>query len=262
MVTQADRDIERILRIIRKVDAEEPKRSDPTIVLEEIDEAEHQPNEVPLPPPPAYITPKSLFSHPDTHPIALDVALIVKHGADWLVWEPEVLHRQIEKDFGPLSDLNMAKIQACKTLHVSESFWDEWQVFGWCTMAFNGVFPDFEVMQVPNVAQVAISVDIANRIRDDQRWSDEVVLYMQTVLEHESLVVPIPPIDFLKLDTEPYDVNVEAIKKRWPDVRISGKAPTGETVEDEQLRHMLEVYTHLEASRNRLRAQLPLAQHA
>lgn len=255
----ADRDIERILRIVRKVDAEEPKKEDPTIELEEVDKEEHQPSEVSLPPLPTNVTTKTLFSHPDSHPIILDIALIVKDAADWLTWEPEVLQQQIERNFGPLSDLNMAKVQACKTLHISEQFWNEWHVFGWCAMAFNGIFPDFDVLQVPNVSQLAIAVDIANRLRDDVKWSEEVKLYIQTVFEHESIVVPIAPLDFVVVDTEPYDVNVADIKARWPEVRVSGKAPEGDSIEDEQLRRMLEVHQHLEASRNRLRSQLPLA---
>jgi len=262
MSAVAESDIDRILRITRRVDSEEPKKEDPTIELEEIDKSEHQHNEVSLPPLPTNITRKTFFSHPDSHPIALDIALIVKHGVEWLGWEPEVLHRQIEADFGPLSDLNMSKIQACKTLHLGEPYWNEWHVFGWCTMAFNGIFPDFDTMQVPNVSQVAISVDIANRLRDDVKWSDEVRLYIRTVFEHESIVVPTPPLDFVDIDTSHYDVNVQAIKQQWPGVRVSGKAPTDASVEDEQLRRMLEVHLHLEASRNRLRSQLPLVQHA
>jgi len=57
-------------------------------------------------------------------------------------------------------------------------------------------------------------------------------------------------------------MNCEDIKRRWIDVRRSGKAPTGMTDEDEQLRRMLAVYEHLTESRLRLRQQLPLVHHA
>jgi len=123
-------------------------------------------------------------------------------------------------------------------------------------MALNGVPPDFEVMQVPTVAQCMIAVDIANRVRDDVDWSTEVKTYIAIVHRHDEILVPQAPLDFVKVDTDGLPIDVPNILKRWRDVRTSEKPPIGDTVEDEQLRRMLDVYKILEDSRANLRQQL------
>src|SRR5580658_669600 len=102
-------------------------------------------------PDPGGVTAGNIWRHPDAHPIVLDLLLIRRYGPEWLLLEPETLQSIIPEDFGTqtLSDLNLSKLQACKTAHVVESFWQRWEVFTWCAMSFNGEFPDFEIMQVP-----------------------------------------------------------------------------------------------------------------
>lgn len=208
------------------------------------------------------VTAENFWRHPDAHPVVLDFQLLKKYGAEWLTWEPETLELQIPKDFGAqsLSDLNLAKIQACKTLHLVDSFWQRWEVFVWCTMALNGVFPDFDIMQVPTVAQCMVSVDIADHIRKDLRFTEEVRTYLDALHRHEGVLVPLAPLTFVNVDTREIHVDVDAIKKRWPDVQ--GKPVTGDTMEDEQLRRMLISKHFLEESRTRLRQQMRLVAHA
>jgi len=105
--------------------------------------------------PPAAVTAKNIWHHPDAHPIALDMFMLRQYGPEWLRWEPETLQHVVPEDFktSALSDMNLAKLQACKTLYLVDSFWERWEVFVVCLMPFNGVFPDFQVMQVPTVAQ-------------------------------------------------------------------------------------------------------------
>jgi len=205
------------------------------------------------------VTRSNIWHHPDAHPIALDLALLNKYGADWLDWEPETLQHVIPQDFGTpsLSDLNIAKIQACATLHLVDTFWQRWEVFLWCTMAFNSEFPDFRAMQVPAVGQVLISCDIANRIRDEVEWTDEVKEYVAAVFHHDDIFLALPPADFAHL-TVPAVINAGELAKRWTDVRFAGKAPTGDTILDEQLRRLLSVNDYLEESRTRLQKQLAL----
>ena len=221
-----------------------------------------QPNEVPAPPITSRVTAKTLFSHPDAHPLVLDLALLRHYGIDWLEWEPETIRHYTAGEIGQISDLNLSKVMACKTLHLVDSFWKQWEVFVWCTMPLNAVFPDFQVMQVPSVAQTAVAVDIAKRIRTDVEWSNEVKLFMATVFRHDDIFYPIPPLDFVHIDIDGLPIDQEEIKKRWPSVRVSHKAPTDETITDEQLRRLLSVQEYLDESRARLRAQLPLVHHA
>lgn len=205
------------------------------------------------------VTKNNIWQHPDAHPIALDLAMLGKYGPEWLDWEAETIQLAIPQDFATssLSDLNLSKLQACKTLHLVDTFWQRWEVFLWCTMSFNSEFPDFKAMQVPAVGQVLVSCDMAARIRDDVEWSEEVKEFIADVFKHDDIYLPLPPCDFIKLEA-PAIVDVAALAADWPKVRSSGKAPTGSTIQDEQLRRLLSVNDYLEESRTRLQKQLAL----
>lgn len=204
----------------------------------------------------------NIFRHQHAHPIVLDVLLSQQYGPEWLVWEAETIEHRVPQDFkSTVSQLNLSKVQAVRTLHLVDSFWHRWEIFCWCCMPMNDIFPDFDVMQVPTVAQCVLSVDVANRVRDDMAWSDEMKAYLSMVHRHDEILVPQPPLEFVRVDTDGFPIDVPDILKRWPDVRVLNRAPTGQTVEDEQLRRMLDVHQMLEASRYRLQQQLKQVVH-
>lgn len=207
------------------------------------------------------VTADNLFRHPDAHPIVLDLVMIRKYGPEWLDWEPESLEHIIPHDFGvqPASAVNLGKLNACKALHLVDSFWERWEVFAWCTMGLNGVFPDIQIMQVPTYAQALVAADIANRIREDVAWSEEMKLYLQAVMKFDGVLMPIPPLEFVTPAAT--ESEVVAIDKQWDAVRASDHAPGGGTVVDEQLRRMLGANQFLEESRTRLRQQMELVPH-
>jgi hypothetical protein len=209
------------------------------------------------------VTSQNLFRHPDAHPLVLDLALLKRYGPDFLLWEPETLEIRIPQDFhvSEVSDLNMAKVQACKTLHLVDTFWDRWEVFCWVTASLNGMFPDFESMQVPTVTQCSIAVDIAKRIRDDVEWSTEVKAFIEQVFRFEGIFCPQPPLDFVSIDTDGLVVDCAEVQKYWPEVLARKSAPQEETIVAEQLRRLLLVHQALEENRVLLRSQLPLVQH-
>ena len=124
----------------------------------------------------APVSHKNLFVHHDTHPVVFDVALLAKYDLNWFVWDPQTLWREIKDDFRvpSISDHTCAKIQALKTLHINEWFWTKWEVFCWITQALNNNIPDFQVIQKPTVAQLFNAVDIAEMVRSDEQFSQEV----------------------------------------------------------------------------------------
>lgn len=205
------------------------------------------------------VTAANIWRHPDAHPIALDMLMLRQYGPEWLGWEPETLGVLIPEDFKTetLSDLNLSKLQACKVLHLVDSFWHHWEVFLACLMPFNNEFPDFHVLQVPTVAQCLVACDVANRIRDDVAWSEEVRVFIAQVYHHDGIYAPMPPADFVSL-TVPEVIDEKKVVERWPEVRASGRPPAGTSHEDEQLRRLLIANTFLEESRTRLNQQLRL----
>jgi len=249
----------RFLEALQSLGVKEGSEPGVTEEVETVDkDKEKGTTHVPLPP--SRVSSANLFTHPEAHPIVLDMALIRKYGVEWMEWEPETLEIRIPEDFkvNGVSDLNLSKIQACKTLHLVDSYWQRWEVFGWCTMSFNGVFPDFNVMQVPTVGQVLVSVDTANRIREDVAWSQEVQEYIRAVYRHDGIVCTQPPADFVH-NIPSGSVDTEEVDRLWHEqVRISRKAPTGEGYVDEQLRRILAVDNYLEEYRTRLHQQIGL----
>lgn len=235
--------------------------SDETEVVEDVDHDVEKASTTGPSPLLGKVTFDNIFRHPDAHPIVLDLIMLRKYGPEWLDWEAETIEYVIPHDFGvqPASGVNLGKLNACKALHLVDSFWERWEVFAWCTMGLNGMFPDIQVMQVPTVAQCLVAADIANRIREDVSWSEEMKLYLQTVFKFEGTFVPQPPLEFVPVIAPAHDV--EEIDKRWDSVRAGGRAPGGETVVDEQLRRMLTQYQYLEESRARLRQQMELVPH-
>ena len=204
-------------------------------------------------------TPINLFQHPESHPVVLDLALLRKYGPEWMEWESETLRWQIPQDFrtSEVSDLNIQKLQALKTLHYNDTFWQRWEVFNWCTQPFNYCYTDFEILQPPSTAQMMVSLDTAARVRADVEWSEEVQEFMKTACRFDGVFCPPEPLDFLEVGTQHGLLDCDVVNVRWPEVKKTDQMPTEQTSEAEQLRRNLDVYRFLTRNRERLQAQLP-----
>lgn len=126
--------------------------------------------------PEAHFSTKNLFVHHDTHPLVLDIKLIDKYGNDWFEWSPETLWREIMDDFRTpsISDHVKSKIQAVKTVHLSDWTFGKWEVFSIVTQALNNNIPDFEIMRKPTISQLFAVVDIMTMIRGDVEFNQEI----------------------------------------------------------------------------------------
>jgi len=197
-----------------------------------------------------------LFQRPDTHPLILDILLLRRYGPEWFYWEPETLAVALPRDFSTseVSELNLHKLQAVRTLHLATSPWTEWEVFTWCCMALTGVLPDFDVMQAPTAAQSLVAIDLFNRVRQDVEWSEEVKAFLAIAWKLDGILCTIPPADFITIDTHDLVVDCAEVMRRWPQA-VAGTSPTRATVEDEQLRRLLSIHRELEDSRSRFLRQ-------
>lgn len=215
-------------------------------------------------PPPRLPTTINLFQHPSAHPLILDLALLKKYGPEWLTWAVETLLWRVPQDFrtATISDLNLGKIQAVKTLHYVDDFWTRWEIFNWCTAPFNNLFADFKSMQVPSVAQMAVAVDVASRIRSNVPWSDELKAFMATNCQFEGVFYPPEILRFLDVKATTEFVDLDKIGLEWPAVMASDQMPTADTIVAEQLRRTLAVHRFLKESQERLTTQLRMVANA
>ena len=203
----------------------------------------------------------NLLQHPHTHPIALDMLYLRKYGPDWLRWEPEtVMLRSRAELKQEISRLNMHKLMACKALHMVDTYWRQWEIFLWCTSAFNGVPPDFDVMQVPTAAQVLLSVSTANRIRNDVPWAEELRSYLSVVFTHDGVFCPLPPCDFVEVRGSDYGVDCDEVAAAYRRFRDSG-VESKSLIIAEQVRKRVTLQDILSADDLALEAQLRMVEY-
>jgi len=150
-------------------------------------------------------TSRSIFSHPDAHPVALDMVLLKNFQLDWLSWLPETLFKEIEMTFSTsIADINRVKILAAQTLHVTDAFWNSWEIFEKTIWSLNGMTPNVKVMQPPDLSILMSGVDIADSIRQET-YGDEVSRYCAAVFMNENVHYAPKPLDFCELYVaEPY----------------------------------------------------------
>ncbi len=143
---------------------------------------------------------RNLFTHQDTHPVVIDFALLKTFGPVWFSWETPTLYQEIQKTFSTqISEHSRSKIQAVKTIHVSDSVWTSWQVFEKVVQALNGNIPKWEFMQAPSLDQLFAGLDIIEALRHET-FSDEVKAYMAAaVLQEDVFFVP-PPLSFIQTE--------------------------------------------------------------
>jgi len=178
----------------------------------------------------APITHRNLFVHHDTHPIVFDLALLAEYDTSWFEWEPATLWREIKEDFHvpSISGHACAKIQAIKTLHINEWFWDKWEVFCWVTQALNNNIPDFQVIQKPSIAQIINAVDIATMVRSGEEFNQEVQSWTAACIVDEGVYYVPPPVEYCqdeilelltveKLEDDPKK-EIAAVEKRFKEV--------------------------------------------
>jgi hypothetical protein len=149
-------------------------------------------------PPLKPVTSKNLFSNPDTHPYVLDLALLRQFQFGWFGWLPETLFFEIEQTFKTsIAEVNRLKILAVQSMHVTDAFWEQWEIFEKTLGALNGTVPRLDVMQPPDASFLLAGVDMANAIRKEE-FSDEIGRYVAACLLFEHITYAPPPLEFAK----------------------------------------------------------------
>lgn len=143
---------------------------------------------------------RNLFTHQDTHPVVIDFALLKTFGPVWFSWETPTIYQEIQRAFSSqISEHSRSKIQAVKTIHVSDAVWTSWQVFEKVVQALNGNIPKWEFMQAPSLDQLYAGIDIIDALRRET-YNDEVKAYMAAAVLNEDVFFVPPPLSFLQME--------------------------------------------------------------
>ena len=219
---------------------------------------------------PSPVIRKTLFVHHDTHPVVYDVALLKEYNTEWFVWESETLWTEILRDFKvpSISDHAKTKIQAIKTLHISEAFWTEWEVFGWIAQALNNNIPDWQTIQKPSPGQMMNAVDIATMVRAGETFSSEVSGYAAASLLDEGILYAPDNLRFCQYAIDAYaadkkvadyDQLIKSTKHRYQQLFISpDTVQLEETPEDVQVAKLRVAWDYMSKRRAQLKEQLLL----
>lgn len=158
--------------------------------------AEQAPPKEETPQAPRALTQRSVFSHPDAHPFVLDLVLLKHFDLEWLEWLPDTLFKEIELTFGTsIAEVNRLKILATQNLHVTDSFWDQWEVFEKVIASLNGIIPRVGFIQPPDLGLLMAGVDMANEVRKET-FSEEVSRYCAGVFLYENVHYAPEPLSF------------------------------------------------------------------
>jgi len=148
---------------------------------------------------PRPVTQRNLFENPESHPVLLDAALLKTFGVEWFPWLAETLFHEIEQTFKTsIADVNRLKIMTVQTLHVTDSFWEEWEIFEKVINSLNNIPPMLGVMQPPDAGMLLAGVDIVNQVRKEE-FSEEVARYTAACFLHDNVFYAPPPCDFAQL---------------------------------------------------------------
>ena len=148
------------------------------------------------------LTISTLFGHHDAHPVVLDLVLLRQFGPEWLGWEPETVWSEVERAFGEVnrragwrvtvSEHNRSKIQALRTLHTVNTFWNTWEVFVPVVLSLNNIVPRFDILHKPSLAQMMAGVDITNILRPHSFSGDVAPFVAACVLDDGVCWLPEP----------------------------------------------------------------------
>lgn len=225
----------------------------------------------------APVTKTNIWVHHDAHPVVLDVLLLNQYKTEWFTWSPETLWKEIKEDFRvpSIHDHVKAKIQAMKTLHITDSFWKQWEVFCWINQALNNNIPDFRVLQKPSLSQLLNSVDIATLTRNDSVFALDIQDFVAAAVVEDGVFYVPEPIQFCqdeietlltRIQIEDASSTIKAVQKRFdelrsygPDFWTSTTAPVlEENVVDVQAAKLLVAWNYLSMRRQQMQKQLEL----
>jgi len=139
------------------------------------------------------------FTDAETHPLVLYLICEGHLDKEWKTWISDTITQEIKRIFGvEILDSNLNKLLSAKTLAISDTFWDAWEIFKNGILALNGQPVSTQVMVCPNSAFLINGVEIASLIRK-QTYDQEVARFAAACLLYEDIHYAPPPLDFCQI---------------------------------------------------------------
>ena len=127
------------------------------------------------------------------HPVPVEVLLLDAFGPDFWEWEIETLRVELQRTFrASPPQFNMDCIQALRTIHMSNAWYQDWVLFEKTVAGLNNVPVSFQHGQKPTMGQLMAAVEAINEIRPVD-FSLEVQLYSAAVVLDDG-AYPVPAL--------------------------------------------------------------------
>lgn len=121
---------------------------------------------------------KGAFADADSHPIVLCLMLLRAYGPEYLAWEPETIWHENQLTFGvATSETNRQKIQAVRSIYVSDLPGSDWVAFEKVAAGLAGFAPRPDISQRCPPARAGMALECMLYVRDPQYIKPEVYRY-------------------------------------------------------------------------------------
>jgi hypothetical protein len=123
------------------------------------------------------------------------------YGFDWTEWDPNVLLRFTEIQFGELDPTTREKIMALSVALTTDAPWESPDAFENTCLAFCNQIPKWGIWEPLDTYEMAFGMGVLDAIRDED-YDDDVLGYMAAVLLRNGVIavpdsLPIPDINFI-----------------------------------------------------------------
>lgn len=139
------------------------------------------------------------FAHPIEVLAGLRRHMTKAYGFGWTEWDPGVLVKFAEVQFGELDDLTKIKIMALTVTLTTDAPWVDWDAFENTCLAFCNQIPTWGVLEPLDTFEMAFGMGVIDAIREDT-YDDDVLGYMAATLLRNGVIavpdsLPIPDIN-------------------------------------------------------------------
>ncbi len=168
------------------------------------------------------VTKKSLWRHPNAHPMSLLMMVLDMYGNESMEWAPETLLVTLRRDGIELSNANRTKLLASRVAVQSPSPWRQWEVFHMVSLGLAGQQPNMVYMEEPEIGHLVAGYDFMKIVDPERDTSEEVDKFVAAVFKYEGLPYAPEPLDFAQVELEErklHCTNCDAIQKDDNDQR-------------------------------------------
>ena len=132
---------------------------------------------------------KGAFTDTETHPLVLNLMLLKAFGPEYLGWEPETIWHEIQQTYGvTVADANKQKIEAVRSVYVSDKPGDDWTAFEIVAAGLLGIPPRAGVIQRCPPSRAGFALECLLYLRDPSYVKPEVYRYCAACLMDYGLV--------------------------------------------------------------------------